>query len=143
PPGARPAQHARSLRDRLLDRGTGSADRGQPRVPRRALPERRVRRTSGRGLLAASGSCNGGAAARVVGAAMSAIADFVLAHDDLGHLFEGAVLMLLAAIPLGLIAIRRRVTGAELAIPAVVVTAWFFSREKAQFELALKEELGL
>lgn len=73
------------------------------------------------------------------------IVETVKANDDLGHIFEATLFMgatwLVVLGPLVLFV--RRATTLELCLPAIVVTVWFYSREKAQFEIWLKEQLGL
>jgi len=72
------------------------------------------------------------------------IYDFILARDDLGHIFTACETMLVVVLVLGLLVRwRRPFNVAEICMPAVAVTFRFFGREKAQFEIALKEELGL
>jgi hypothetical protein len=63
------------------------------------------------------------------------------AYDDLGHIFE-ATLMLVALLPL-LAWAWFKISRRAFALYPIIVFAWYHGREKAQFELALKEELGL
>jgi hypothetical protein len=65
----------------------------------------------------------------------------ILASDDLGHLFE-ATLMLLVLSPVLVVAWFRVSRAAFFLYPAFVA-AWYHGREKAQHEIALKSELGL
>jgi hypothetical protein len=65
----------------------------------------------------------------------------ILASDDLGHMFE-ATLMLAFLAPFLVFAWFRLSRHAFWVYP-IFVFAWYHGREKAQFELALKKELGL
>jgi hypothetical protein len=72
---------------------------------------------------------------------IDAIRETILAHDDLGHLFE-ASLMLLALAPL-LVLLRLKVSRFAFWLYPLVVAAWYHGREKAQFERALRDDRGL
>jgi len=73
-----------------------------------------------------------------------AVYDYILARDDLGHIFTASTTMLAVFLVIGLLVRGRRpLNFAEICMPAVAVLFRFYGREKAQFEIALKNDLGM
>jgi hypothetical protein len=65
---------------------------------------------------------------------MKKLVALIYKHDDLGHLTEATIMLLLFA-PLSYFS--------HWTVPAIFVTGYFYGREKAQWELAEKARLGL